>query len=70
MVQVHCMLDNLGYNYTLRINMQYLLLSHSNNGCKNTPHCYVIRKVPVFFVVNMSFVPLEVVVRHSFGTSV
>ena len=49
MVQVHCMLDNLGYNYTLRIN---------------------IRKMPVFFVVSMSFVPLEVVVRYSFGTSV
>jgi len=69
MIQVHCMLDNLGYNHTLRINMQYLLLSHGNSGCMNMSHCYVIGKVPVFFVVNMSFVPLEVVVRYCFGTS-
>ena len=48
-VHVHCMLDNLGYNCSLRINMQYLLLFHSNNSCTNTSHCYVICKVPVFF---------------------
>jgi hypothetical protein len=69
MVYVHDMLDNLGYNYNLRINMQYLLLFHGNIGCTNTPHRYVIRKGPVFFVVNMSFIHLEVVVRYSFGTS-
>jgi len=70
MVHVHCMLDNLGYNYTLRINMQYLLLFYGNNGCINMPHRYIIRKVPVFFVVKMSFIRLEVVVSYSFGTSV
>ena len=70
MIHVHCILDNLGYNYTLRINMQYLLLFHGNNRYTNMSHCYVICKVPVFFVVNMSFIPLEVVVRYGFGTSV
>ena len=27
-------------------NMQQLLLFHSNNGCTNAPHCYLIRKLP------------------------
>ena len=26
---------------------QYLLLFHSNNGCTNAPHCYVIRTSPL-----------------------
>jgi len=50
--------------------MQYLLLFYGNNGCINMPHRYIIRKVPVFFVVKMSFIRLEVVVSYSFGTSV
>ena len=25
-----------------------LLLFHRNNGCMNTPHCYIIRTLPVF----------------------
>jgi hypothetical protein len=33
-------------------NMQYLLLFHYNNGCKNAPHCYLIRTFPVLFVSN------------------
>ena len=28
-----------------------LLLFHSNNGFANTPHCYVIRTLPVLFIM-------------------
>ena len=33
------------HTHTHTQNMQYLLLSHYNNGCTNVPHCYVIRTV-------------------------
>jgi len=32
-------------------NMQYLLLFNDKNGCKNAPQCYVIRTLPVLFVL-------------------
>ena len=31
--------------------MKYLLLFHCNNGCRNAPHCYVIRTLPVWLVL-------------------
>jgi hypothetical protein len=30
-------------------NIEWLLFSHSNNGCTNAPHCYVTRTSPVLF---------------------
>ena len=30
-----------------------LLLSHYNNGCMNTPQCYVIRTLPVRVTVKL-----------------
>jgi len=44
-------LDNLGYKHTLRIHMYHLLLFHCNNGCTNTPQCYVTRTLPVLLVL-------------------
>jgi len=31
---------------------QYVILIafHSNNGCTNAPHCYVIRTLPILFI--------------------
>ena len=44
-------------------NMYYLLLFHCNNCCKNAPHWYVMRTLPVFFDSlghnNLSAVPLK-----------
>jgi hypothetical protein len=31
----------------------YLLLFHCNNGCTNTPQCYVIRTLPVVFDIQI-----------------
>ena len=38
-------------------NMWYLLLFHYNNGCTNTPQCYVVRTLPVLCEV-VSFTQL------------
>jgi hypothetical protein len=32
-------------------NMKYFLLFHNNNGCTNAPQCYVIRLLPVVFIL-------------------
>ena len=37
----HCVLEHPSLQTHTR-NMQYLLLFHCNNGCKNAPHCYAI----------------------------
>jgi len=35
--------------------MQYLLIFHGNTGCTNASKCYVIRTLPVVFLLTLSF---------------
>jgi len=49
MAHAHCMLDIKGYIHT---HSEYVLLTtffHCNNGCMNTPQCYIvcIARLPV-----------------------
>jgi hypothetical protein len=51
MVHAHCVLDThrahaRAHTHIHTQKMQYVLLSHRNNGCTNAPQCYVIRPLP------------------------
>jgi len=41
-MRIACCITEL---YTYTHNMQYLLLSHSNNSCTNAPQCYSYRYI-------------------------
>ena len=46
-------------NQTHAQNMQYVLLYHCNNGCRNAPQCYVIHTLPVLFGLARTFKLLQ-----------
>jgi hypothetical protein len=66
------MLDKYGYTHararTHTHNMQYLLLSHGNNGYANEPQCYVIRSLPVLYNLPRVSVPLWCTKQHDINT--
>ena len=49
MAHAHCMLYTSGYKHKLRISNTHCF-SHINNGCKNAPQYYVIRKSSVLCI--------------------
>jgi len=49
-MQAHCILGNCGYIHTL---------FHFNNGCSNTPQCYVICTLPALFRFPIYFRPIS-----------
>jgi len=53
MAHAHCMLDNLGYKHTLILCNTYCFF-HCNNCCKNAPHGYVVRTLPVLFILQQA----------------
>jgi len=71
MAHVHCMLRTLSYKYTITQIVKYSLLVHCNNGCTNTPQCYVIRTLPVLSdltpVITARQIEIGLVPKNSFN---
>jgi hypothetical protein len=44
---------------------EYVIHFHCNNGYTNTPHCYVIRTLPLLLVLS-EYLPREIVENHGY----
>ena len=71
MVHMQCMLDTWGYKYT-HSGCVIVIAFQSNDGCMNAPQCYVIRTLPVLYILEQDCIDVLTGIsadEHSIGFS-